>query len=56
MIRMNSTLPDRLLRRLDEEAASLEMSRSELLRRILDDHFNRDSPTPEQRKRWEGGL
>jgi len=57
MVRINATLPDRLISLLDEEADGLEISRSELLRRVLDHHFRNEPPgfaalTKEERKRW----
>lgn len=50
MVRINSTLPDRLISLLDAEADGLGISRSELLRRILDGHFE-NKPRAKTKKR-----
>jgi metal-responsive CopG/Arc/MetJ family transcriptional regulator len=41
MLRINITTTPRLLALLDEEVKALELSRSELLRRILDARYDR---------------
>lgn len=44
MVRINITLPTRLLNLVDDEAKRLELSRSELIRRILDEEFDIEPP------------
>jgi len=41
MLRINITTTPRILELLDEEAKALELSRSELLRRILDARYDK---------------
>jgi metal-responsive CopG/Arc/MetJ family transcriptional regulator len=41
MLRINITTTPRLLALLDEEVKALELSRSELLRRILDARYDK---------------
>jgi metal-responsive CopG/Arc/MetJ family transcriptional regulator len=40
MLRINITITPRLLILLDEEVKGLELNRSELLRRILDERYD----------------
>jgi len=59
MIRINITITEPLLTRLDAEVNFHETSRSELLRTILQERYNRmpkqgfGSLTKEELKRWQ---
>lgn len=56
MIRINMTINSRLLGKLDAEAKSLEISRSELIRSMLDHRYRRQAQqAAEHAEIWNGG-
>lgn len=60
MIRINVTITERLLKPLDKEALKREISRSELLRHMLEDRYNTKpgfaALTNKEKAAWDEGT